>query len=52
MKTEKNEVVDLKKRVTIVGTGKSKYMPKGAEFNEHPRLADVLVKSGKATYKK
>lgn len=44
--------IDLTKRVTIVSTGKSIYMPeKGKEYNVSPLHAETLVKSGKATYK-
>lgn len=49
MATEK--IINLSKRVTIVGTGKSVFMPKGKEFKVHPLNAEHLVKAGKATIK-
>lgn len=47
-----NKPVDLSKRVTVIGTGKSRFMPKGAKYEVHPLNADALVKAGKAAYEK
>lgn len=47
-----NKVVKLSERVTVIGTGKSRFMPKGAKFEVHPLNADALVKAGKAAYAK
>lgn len=49
---EKNKIIDLTKRVTVIGTGKSSFMPKGKEFQVHPKNADYLVKAGKASFAK
>lgn len=48
----KKKIINLTKRVEIVGTGKSPFMAKGKEYKVHPLHAEFLVKAGKATYKK
>lgn len=46
----KEEKIDLTKRVTIVSTGKSKYMPeKGKTYKVSPLHAKTLVDAGYAT---
>lgn len=42
----------LSARVTVIGTGKSRFMPKGEKYDVHPLNAEALVKAGKATYAK
>lgn len=46
------KVVKLSERVTVIGTGKSRFMPKGEKYDVHPLNAEALVKAGKATYAK
>jgi len=46
---EKGEKIKLDEKVKIVGTGASKFMPKGAIYEVHPRHARKLVDAGKAT---
>lgn len=46
---EKREKIKLDEKVKIVGTGASKFMPKGAIYEVHPRHARKLVDAGKAT---
>ena len=48
--TEK--VVKLSERVAVIGTGKSRFMPKGERYEVHPLNAEALVKAGKATFAK
>lgn len=43
------EKITLTEKVTVIGTGKSRFMPKGATYEVHPRLARTLVDAGKAT---
>lgn len=50
--TNKEGVVDLRKKVTVYGTGKSDYLPSGKEFEVHPLHAETLVKNGVAAYNK
>lgn len=45
----KTEKIKLDERVKIVGTGASKFMPKGATYEVHPLHARKLVDAGKAT---
>lgn len=45
----KEQVIDLKKKVTIYGTGKNANMAKGAAFEVHPLHAETLKKKGFAT---
>lgn len=51
MKNQK-ENIELSKRVKIVGTGTSEYMPSGTAYEVHPMLGKELVNAGKATYAK
>lgn len=45
--------IDLRKRTTIVSTGKSRYMPeKGKEYSVNPLHAKTLVDAGNAIYAK
>lgn len=44
------EKVKFSERVEIVGTGASRYMPKGTKYSVHPLHAKHLVESKKATY--
>lgn len=46
------EVVKLSKRVAVIGTGKSRFMPKGKKYEVHPLNAEALVKAGKASFAK
>lgn len=46
------KVVKLSERVTVIGTGKSRFMPKGEKYDVHPLNAEALVEAGKATYAK
>lgn len=46
------EVVKLSERVTVIGTGKSRFMSKGKKYEVHPLNAEALVKAGKAAYAK
>lgn len=41
--------INLSDLVKIVGTGASKFMPKGAVYEVHPLHARTLVDAGKAT---
>lgn len=43
------EKIKLNEKVTVTGTGKSRFMPKGATYEVHPSLARTLVDAGKAT---
>lgn len=52
MKNSKDEIVNLREKVTVYGTGKSDYMPIGRAFEVHPLHAETLVKNGVATEKK
>jgi predicted membrane GTPase involved in stress response len=36
--------------VLIIGTGKSKWMPKGEKYYEIPDMAEILVNNGSAVY--
>lgn len=36
--------------VLIIGTGKSKHMPKGSRWQEIPDMAEILVNNGSAVY--
>lgn len=46
------KIVTLGERVTVIGTGKSRFMPKGEKYDVHPLNAEALVKAGKATFAK
>lgn len=46
------KVVKLSERVAVIGTGKSRFMPKGEKYEVHPLNAEALVKAGKATFAK
>lgn len=48
----KDKVVNLSERVTVIGTGKSRFMPKGERYEVHPLNAEALVGAGKATLAK
>ena len=42
----------LSERVAVIGTGKSRFMPKGEKYEVHPLNAEALVKAGKASFEK
>lgn len=42
----------LSERVAVIGTGKSRFMPKGEKYEVHPLNAEALVKAGKASFAK
>ncbi len=46
------KVVKLSERVAVIGTGKSRFMPKGEKYEVHPLNAEALVKAGKASFAK
>jgi hypothetical protein len=51
MATKKPEKIDLKAKVTVLGTGKHEAFKKGKTYQVHPLLAETLVKAGRVTIK-